>query len=118
MSSMTQPSLATGPRAQHFRMRPFHCPGCGPSLLLRLSVCEMLTRCVLCRDTPVHLSLIAALQTHVGDLPLRSAYELSTTGAALDYLRRHCRDVTTSEYLQDVMPGTSMPARAARMCSI
>lgn len=103
---MSPQTIATGTQARHFRLRAFRCPGCGPSLLLRLGADEMLTRCVRCRGTPVHLSLIAALRTHVDDLPSRSAYELSTTGAVLDTLRRHCRDVATSEYLRDVTPGS------------
>lgn len=103
---MSPQTIVPAMGAQHLRLRPFRCPGCGPSLLLRLGVDEMLTRCVRCRGTPVHLSLIAALRAHVDDLPSHSAYELSTTGAVLDYLRRHCRDVTTSEYLQDVAPGS------------
>lgn len=92
---------------RHLGLQPFRCPGCGPSLLLRVGADEMLTRCVRCRGTPVHLSLIAALKAHVGDLSRSDAYELSTTGAVLAFLRRHCRDVVTSEYLQDVEPGST-----------
>lgn len=103
---MSSHSIAAGMRVQHLGLHPFRCPGCGPSLLLRLGTDEMLTRCVRCRATPVHLSMIAALRANVDNLPGRHAYELSTTGAVLDYLRRHCREVTTSEYLQDVAPGS------------
>lgn len=66
----------------------------------------MLTRCLRCRGTPVHLSLVAALNARIGNLTGKRAYELSTTGAALAYLHRHCRDVVTSEYLEGVAPGT------------
>ena len=88
------------------RLAPFRCPGCGPSLLLTLGEDEMQVRCLRCRGTPVHLSLVAAIATHVPDLPRRRGYELSTTGAALAWLRRHCRDVATSEYLDGVAPGS------------
>lgn len=88
------------------RLAPFRCPGCGPSLLLTLGDDEMQVRCLRCRGTPVHLSLVAAIATHVPELPRRRGYELSTTGAALAWLRRHCRDVATSEYLDGVAPGS------------
>ena len=93
-------------RASKLRLAPFRCPACGPSLLLTLGDDEMLVRCLRCRGTPVHLSLVAAVATHVPDLDRRRAYELSTTGAALAWLRRRCRDVATSEYLAGVEPGS------------
>jgi SAM-dependent methyltransferase len=95
------------PRIRDLRLRPFHCPGCGPSLLLRLGDDEMQVRCLRCRGTPVHLSLVAALTTCVGPLAGFDACELSTTGALLRYLQRHCRSVSTSEYLEGVAPGSS-----------
>lgn len=88
------------------RLRPFRCPGCGPSLLLRMGMDEMLTRCVRCRGTPVHLSLVEALSNCLDDLRACDAYELSTAGAAHDFLRRNCRTLVTSEYLQGVAPGS------------
>ncbi len=110
---MSQSSTGVSIEPRHLGLQPFQCPGCGPSLLLRVGADEMLTRCVRCRGTPVHLSLITALKAHAGDLSRCAAYELSTTGAVLAYLRRHCRDVVTSEYLQDVEPGST---RAGMRC--
>lgn len=95
------------PRIRDLRVRPFRCPGCGPSLLLRLGTDEMQVRCLRCRGTPVHLSLVAALTSHLGLLSGRDACELSTTGALLRYLQRHCHSVATSEYLEGVVPGSS-----------
>jgi SAM-dependent methyltransferase len=92
-------------RASTLRVAPFRCPACGPSLLLTLGDDEMLVRCLRCRGTPVHLSLVAAVASHVPGLGQRRAYELSTTGAALAWLRRRCRSVATSEYLDGVEPG-------------
>lgn len=99
--------MAALARVRDLRLRPFQCPGCGPSLLLRLGSDEMLVRCLRCRGTPVHLSLLAALAAHVGRLADIDAYELSTTGAVLRHLQRHCRSVATSEYLEGVPPGGS-----------
>lgn len=93
-------------KPSRLRLAPLACPGCGPSLLVTLGDDEMLVRCVRCRGTPVHLSLVAAIAAHVPAPSERRAYELSTTGAALAWLRRHCRDVATSEYLDGVDPGS------------
>lgn len=92
-------------RASRLRLAPFRCPGCGRSLLLTLGDDEMQVRCLRCRGTPVHLSLVAAIATHAPGLAGRRGYELSTTGAALAWLRRQCRTVSTSEYLDGVEPG-------------
>jgi SAM-dependent methyltransferase len=97
--------LPVSPR--RLALRPFRCPGCGPSLLLRLGDDETQVRCLRCRGTPVHLALLGALATHVGDLRGLDAYELSSGGAVLSHLRRHCRSVAASELLDDVPPGTA-----------
>src|SRR5690606_35574591 len=93
-------------RLRRFRLAPLRCPACGPSLLVVLGDDEMLVRCLRCRGTPVHLSLVAAVATHVPGLARRRVYEWSTTGAALAWLRRHCGEVATSEYLDGVAPGS------------
>lgn len=88
-------------------IRAFRCPACGPSLLLRWGADEMQVRCARCRGTPVHLSLLAALRAHVPGLATRRAYELSTVGPVPRWLRRHCRSLATSEYLDAVAPGST-----------
>ena len=98
-------SLAASLRAGELRARPFACPACGLSLLLRLGADEMLVRCLRCRGTPVHLSLVAALRAHVPDLARRHAYELSTRGALHDFLAARCAGLATSEFLPGVAPG-------------
>ena len=89
------------------KLRPFRCPACGPSLLLRWGSDEMQVRCLRCRGTPVHLSLLAAIRAHVPGLASRRAYELSTVGPVPRWLRAHCRELATSEYLDGVAPGSS-----------
>lgn len=95
-------------RLRDLAARYLHCPGCGPSALIRLRRDEVHVRCLRCRGTPVHLSLIAALAARIGELSTLDAYELSTTGALLRHLRRRCRTVTTSEYLEGVEPGATV----------
>ncbi len=98
-------SLAHSLRMGDFRVRPFSCPACGPSLLLRLGPDEMLVRCLRCKGTPVHLSLIAAIRTHVPELARLDAYELSTHGAVHAFLKAHCTTLVSSEFLPDAPPG-------------
>ena len=100
-------SPLAGLQPRRLALVPLRCPGCGPSLLVRLGDDEMLVRCIRCRATPVHLSLLAALQQCGIDLAGSDAYELSTTGAVLRHLRRRCRSVATSEYLDGVAPGST-----------
>lgn len=88
-------------------VRGFRCPACGPSLLLGWGADEMHVRCLRCRGTPVHLSLLAAIRAHVPALATRRAYELSTVGPVPRWLRARCRTTTTSEYLDGVEPGGS-----------
>lgn len=94
--------MNTGPA-----LRPFRCPACGPSLLLRWGADEMQVRCLRCRGTPVHLSLLAAIRAHVARPGQCRAYELSTVGPLPRWLRRHCASLATSEYLDGVAPGGS-----------
>lgn len=96
--------LPVSPR--RLALRPFRCPGCGPSLLLRLGDDETQVRCLRCRGTPVHLALVDALAAHAGDLSGLDAYELSSGGPVLALLRRRCRSVAASELLEGVVPGT------------
>lgn len=84
----------------------YRCPGCGPSLLLRFGADESRVRCLRCRGTPVHLSVIAAIRALAPPLGSLAACELSTRGALARFLRKRCRSVAQSEYLDGVTPGT------------
>lgn len=96
--------LGLAPR--QLRARAFRCPGCGPSLLVRYGGDETQARCLRCRGTPVHLALIDALASTVRDRRATRACELSSVGAVLAFLRRHCHAVDASEYVPGVLPGT------------
>lgn len=65
----------------------------------------MQVRCLRCRGTPVHLAMVDALDAFLGDLGHSHAYELSTSGAVLAHLQRHCAAVTTSEYIDGAALG-------------
>lgn len=97
---------ANARRPVRLRLRPFRCPGCGPSLLLRYGNDETQVRCLRCRGTPIHLALIDALQATVAHWNSIGACELSSSGAVLSFLRQRCREVHCSEYLPGVPAGT------------
>ena len=91
------------PRALRLSLRA--CPVCGPSIVLRLGAGEVAVRCLRCMATPVHLALIATVKASLPHLQRQSAYELSSAGPVLAYLRGQFDTVACSEYFKDVPSG-------------
>lgn len=91
---------------REFRARAGVCPFCGPTIMLQLRAEETGVRCLRCAASAVHLSLGWALQPLVEKLPRSDAYELSSRGPLVAWLRRHCRSLQVSEYFDDVPPGS------------
>jgi SAM-dependent methyltransferase len=87
--------------------RPFRCPICGPSLLLRLAPNGIAVRCLRCAASAVTLSLVSVLRAVRPGLDAMSVYELSTRGALVEFLGRTAAHLVTSEYLDDVPPGSA-----------
>lgn len=90
---------------RELRLRPGACPFCGPTLMLRLRQEETGVRCLRCAASAVHLSLGWALQPLADRLHSSDAYELSSSGPLVAWLRRRCRSLQVSEYFDDVEPG-------------
>ena len=83
------------------------CPLCGRRPFLSMAPAPLMTRCLSCAATVTNLSLIPVIQEHLGDSASRKdAYELSTYGATLQWLEKHMRSTTKSEYFQDHPTGT------------
>lgn len=87
------------------RVRPGRCPFCGPTALLRLNPDETGVRCARCGASAVHLSLGWALAPLLQRLPEAHAYELSSRGPVVDWLRRRCGGLTLSEFFDDAAAG-------------
>lgn len=85
----------------------FECPACGASLLVRLGRDETLVRCVKCRGTPIHLSMIEAI-LQLGFGRHRDVCELSSRGALVDFLKRSFHRVSTSEFFDGIELGSSI----------
>jgi SAM-dependent methyltransferase len=86
--------------------RPFSCPICGPSLLLRLARRPIGVRCARCAGSAITLSLVAVLKSVRPGFRGEAVYELSARGPLYDYLRREVPRLTASEYFEDTPPGT------------
>jgi SAM-dependent methyltransferase len=89
------------------RLRLQKCPACGMSVFVKLFDDETGVRCLRCRATPVHLAVIDAVQSLLAKRDIPAAYEMSSRGALLKFLRRSIHRVVTSEYIDGVEPGSS-----------
>ena len=87
--------------------RPFSCPICGPSLLVRLSRQAIGVRCVRCAGSAITLALVAVLKSVRPGFRGEAVYELSARGPLYRYLRREVPRLTASEYFDGTPPGAS-----------
>jgi SAM-dependent methyltransferase len=81
-------------------VRPFRCPACGTSLLLRLAHEETAVRCLRCRASAISLSLMATLVRRRLVGTGTHAYETCSRGPLHAFLRARCRQLTCSEYFE------------------
>lgn len=89
-----------------WRLSKAHCPNCGKSVFLSLGPRPFMTRCLKCRANVINLSLIPVIAKLFEGRGMNCvAYELSTYGATLDYLRKNFGEVVTSEYFPEIELG-------------
>ncbi|MGA9853613.1 MAG: methyltransferase domain-containing protein [Gammaproteobacteria bacterium] len=93
-------------RFRDLRLQFCRCPGCGFSVYVRLCSDERGVRCLKCRATVTALSVIKVLNVLVPDIGIRHVYELSVHSYLQKYFRKHAGELTCSEYLTGVAPGT------------
>jgi SAM-dependent methyltransferase len=87
--------------------RPFSCPICGPSLLLRLSARPIGVRCARCAGSAITLALVKVLGSVRPGFRGEAVYELSARGPLFEYLRREVPRLTASEYFDGTPPGSA-----------
>lgn len=87
-------------------MRPLRCPLCGPSLLVRFAAEPIGVRCVRCAASAITLSLVSVLKSVRPGFRGEAVYELSARGPLFEFLRREVPNLTSSEYFDDVPPGS------------
>lgn len=93
-------------RIHQARAKPFRCPLCGPSILVRLDSGELAVRCLRCGATPIAMSIASALMEQVPDLRTKRVYELSARGPFHRFLQRAAREVVTSHYVEGAPAGS------------
>lgn len=81
------------------------CPSCGPSLLIKLDDSPIAVRCLRCRSSAIHMSLLKVVRDQRLPLAKMQAYEMSSRGPVRDFLAKNAASLTVSEYFDDVVPG-------------
>jgi SAM-dependent methyltransferase len=85
--------------------RPFTCPICGPSLMVRLAREPIGVRCLRCAGSAITLSLVSVLKAVRPGFRGEALYELSARGPLYAFLRREVPRLTVSEYFDNAKPG-------------
>jgi SAM-dependent methyltransferase len=81
------------------------CPNCGGIYFLVMRPDAFMIRCLNCRANGTNLSLIPLIKKYRESHPVREAWEMSTYGATLSFLRRHVDHVYESEYFEGKRSG-------------
>lgn len=81
------------------------CPSCGLSLMVRFAKNPIAVRCLRCHSSSITMALIAVMDAEIKQMSGGKFYELSSRGAVVEHLRRKQKDLTVSEYYDDVPPG-------------
>jgi SAM-dependent methyltransferase len=87
-------------------IHPGQCPSCGPTLLVKLADDPISVRCVRCRSSAIHMSILQVLPRVCPDLSELSVYEMSSRGPLFEFLGLQAGKLTFSEFYDDVDPGT------------
>jgi len=87
------------------RIRKGVCPLHGTSLFLKLNNSMLGVRCGVCGAAPIATSIVTVLQDRIPDYRNKKHYELSSRGPFFEFLNKNVRDLTYSEYFEDVPAG-------------
>jgi SAM-dependent methyltransferase len=88
-----------------FQFLKDRCPLCRSHFLLKLNSSETGVRCISCQAGVVQMSIILAVQKYAKNLKSLDAYELSSGGPVVTFLKGNAGSLTLSEYFDDVRPG-------------
>lgn len=87
-------------------LKPGRCPTCGPTLMVKLADDAISVRCIRCRSSAIHMSMLQVLQRLYPDLSSLAVYEMSSRGPVFSFLRARVGQFAYSEFFDDVQPGT------------
>lgn len=97
--------LAKAQAPHKWRLHRTACPNCQGRWFLSLRADPFMTRCLFCLANATNLSLIPVIAQHARRHRIETAWEMSTYGATLAYLKRSVPRVHASEYFPGVVPG-------------
>jgi SAM-dependent methyltransferase len=81
------------------------CAVCGFPVSVRLCKMDVGVRCPICGASAIAQSLVEALICKIPNLNECDAYELSSAGVMVSFLKRRARSLTVSEFFDDVPVG-------------
>jgi len=81
------------------------CPSCRGNYFLALKPNPFMVRCLSCGANVTNLSLLPVIQKHNASHGINTAWEMSTFGGTLKYLKEHFANVIESEYFPGVESG-------------
>jgi SAM-dependent methyltransferase len=93
-----------------FAMVRESCAVCGFPMSIRLCRRDVGVRCPVCGASAISQSIAEAVRHTVSRLGACDAYELSSTGVLVGFLRRRVRLLTVSEFFDDVPAGQTSPS--------
>lgn len=88
-----------------WRLSRSYCPSCHGRIFLSLKDNAFMTRCLACGANATNLSLIPVIKEHASKHQIKSAWEMSTYGATLIFLKLHFKKVIESEFFPNRKPG-------------
>src|SRR5687768_676659 len=88
-----------------WRISRSFCPSCGGKYFLSLRSDAFMTRCLSCGANGTNLSLIPVIKSHTKTNPILTAWEMSTYGGTLYYLKENVSEVIESEFFPGKTPG-------------
>lgn len=88
-----------------WRISRSSCPNCGGRYFLSLKNDAFMTRCLYCGANGTNLSLIPVIKNHMKKTSTFTAWEMSTYGGTLEYLKKNVPDVIESEFFPGKTPG-------------
>jgi SAM-dependent methyltransferase len=88
-----------------WRVSRSYCPSCKGIFFISLRPDASMTRCLSCGGNAINLSLIPVVELHQKENNIVTAWEMSTYGSTLNFLRSTITHVIESEYFADKPSG-------------
>lgn len=91
---------------QELRTKIAFCPLCDRrKVMIKLDADEMAVRCLSCEASAACMSTVSVLRKVSSDIGSLDVYELSARGSLFNYLKKHAKTLTCSEYFPDLASG-------------